>query len=109
MYIIVPEESIRKYSMGKIMAHAAHNAGIIIWRHKGEEILDNWFINKMTKVVLKTSQTIKELLDDMTKLYGQYFVSMITDIHDEEPICAAIGPINQGEANFLGFDKLKLL
>ena len=109
LYIMIPDESIRKLPLGKIIAHAAHNAAIITHEHKGEQRVDEWFYRSMTKVVVRVPWTVselKELVDSMRN--REYPAAMIEDNQLGSEVCAAIGPFTEKEAIFFNFNLLKL-
>jgi peptidyl-tRNA hydrolase len=110
LYIMVPDEMSCKLPTGKIMAHAAHNAAIITYEHKGMQRVDEWYHSAMTKIVVRVPWTVselKEIVNDM-RLRG-YPAAMIEDNQVGTEICAAIGPFSDEEAEYFHFNELKLL
>ena len=109
LYIMIPDESVRKLPLGKIIAHAAHNAAIITHEHKGNQRVDEWFYTSMTKVVVRVPWTVselKELVDSMRM--REYPAAMIEDNQLGSEVCAAVGPFTNEEAEYFKFNELKL-
>lgn len=108
MYILIPDEVAISVAIGKIMAHVAHNASIIVYEHKGEERIEEWY-GDMTKIVVRTPWTIselKEFVDNMRR--GKIPAAMISDNIMGTELCAAVGPVTAYEADNLKLSGLKL-
>lgn len=109
LYIMVPDEVASSLPTGKIMAHAAHNAAIITYEHKGEQRVDEWFHTAMTKIVVRVPWTVDELKAFVNDMRMREFpAAMITDNLVNSEICAAIGPFTEEESKYFNLDKLKL-
>lgn len=109
LYIMVPDEVASSLPVGKIIAHAAHNAGIIIYDHKGEQRVDEWFNKSMTKIVVRVPWSIKGLKSVVQSMRVlRYPTAMITDNIIGSEVCAAIGPFSEEESEFFKFNELKL-
>ena len=109
LYIMVPDEVASSLPTGKIMAHAAHNAAIITYEHKGEQRVDEWFHTAMTKIVVRVPWTVSELKEFVNNMRLRNFpAAMITDNLIGSEVCAAIGPFTEEEATYLTLNELKL-
>ena len=109
LYIMVPDEVASSLPTGKIMAHAAHNAGVVIYEHKGEQRLDEWYHTAMTKIVVRVPWTVNELKELVQNMRArEYPAAMITDNLVGSELCAAIGPLTDEESEYFGFSGLKL-
>lgn len=108
MYILIPDEVATGVAIGKIMAHVAHNASIIVYEHKGEERIENWYL-EMTKIVVRTPWTVSELKEFVDNMRMREFpAAMISDNIMGTELCAAVGPFSAEEAEYFNLDKLKL-
>ena len=108
MYILIPDEVATSVATGKIMAHVAHNASIIVYEHKGEQRIEEWYL-EMTKIVVRTPWTIdelKEFVDNMR--INKIPKAMISDNIMGTELCAAVGPITAEEADRFKLSELKL-
>lgn len=108
MYILIPDEVATGVAIGKIMAHVAHNASIIVYEHKGEDRIEDWYL-EMTKIVVRTPWTVSELREfvDNMRLRG-FPAAMISDNIMGTELCAAVGPFSDEEAEYFNLNKLKL-
>jgi len=108
MYILIPDEVASAVPIGKIVAHAAHNASIITYEHKGEPALEEWYL-EMTKIVVRTPWTISELREfvDSMRLRG-FYAACISDNLMGTELCAAVGPMSDEQAEFFHLNELKL-
>jgi peptidyl-tRNA hydrolase len=111
MYILIPDEVATGVATGKIMAHVAHNASIIVYEHKGEKRIEDWYL-EMTKIVVRTPWTLDELrefVDNMRiRRLNKIPTAMITDNIMGTELCAAVGPMTEYEAENLKLNELKL-
>ena len=109
MYILIPDEVATGVATGKIMAHVAHNASIIVYEHKGEQRIEEWYLD-MTKIVVRTPWTIEELKEfvDNMRIRKQIPTAMISDNIMGTELCAAVGPMTAYEADQLKLSELKL-
>lgn len=109
MYIMVPDEIAATQPVGKIMAHAAHNASIITWEHKGSQRVDEWYFTSMTKIVVRVPWNLEELRDLVQNMRERnYPAAMIDDNQIGTALCAALGPFNDEEAEYFKFTGLRL-
>jgi len=109
LYIMIPDEVTTSLPTGKIIAHAAHNAAIITYEHKGEQRVDEWYHTAMTKIVVRVPWTIAELKEFVNNMRLREFpAAMIEDNIIGTEVCAAIGPFTEEEAKYLNLSKLKL-
>lgn len=108
MYILIPDEIATSVAIGKIMAHVAHNASIIVYEHKGEQRIEDWYL-EMTKIVVRTPLTIDELREFVDNMRNRSIpAAMISDNIMGTELCAAVGPMTAEEAEYLHLDRLKL-
>lgn len=109
LYIMIPDEIASALPTGKIMAHAAHNAAIITYEHKGEQRVDEWFHTSMTKIVVRVPWSVEELKAVVRDMQlREYPAAMITDNLIVGEVCAAIGPFTEEESKYFHLDELKL-
>ena len=108
MYILIPDEVATSVATGKIMAHVAHNASIIVYEHKGEHRIEEWY-RDMTKIVVRTPWTISELREFVDNMRIREFpAAMIEDNMMGTELCAAVGPFTDEEADYFKLNELKL-
>jgi len=109
LYIMIPDEIACQYPVGKIIAHAAHNAAIITYEHKGMQRVDEWYLTAMTKIVVRVPWTISELKELVNSMHLRHYpAAMIEDNTVGTELCAAIGPFSDEEAEYFKFNELKL-
>jgi len=109
LYIMIPDEVATSLPTGKIMAHAAHNAAIITFEHKGEQRVNEWYYTAMTKIVVRVPWTIPELKEFVNSMHmREYPAAMITDNIVNTEVCAAVGPFTDEEAEYFKLNELKL-
>lgn len=108
MYILIPDEVATNVAIGKIMAHVAHNASIIVYEHKGEQRIEDWYLD-MTKIVVRTPWTVAELREYVDNMRIKKIpVAMISDNIMGTELCLAVGPVTDQEAEYLKLNELKL-
>ena len=108
MYILIPDEVATGVAIGKIMAHVAHNASIIVYEHKGEQRIEDWYLD-MTKIVVRTPWTISELKEFVDNMRIKKIpAAMISDNIMGTELCAAVGPLTDEESDRFKLSELKL-
>ena len=108
MYILIPDEVATGVAIGKIMAHVAHNASIIVYEHKGEDRIEDWYL-EMTKIVVRTPWNISELREFIDNMrIRQFPAAMISDNIMGTELCAAVGPMTDDEADYFKLSELNL-